>query len=225
MFWIGIKEHIQKMRNIHNLFLSCTQVKYLGSALICPTAGCETILESTYSSLFGVPLSLFGMLTYGAVAALAVSASIKQGKDRAEGFNGGVSRVTDLLILSGVTLLSTCSAELMYILNTQFVGDTCAWCYLSAGLSFSLLLAVVSGMGAERLSKEGAMPGAGALAAGLLTLYLGFGNVGSSNAEVSEVAFYVSLLILRCILCVCVTIQKSGGCPSGEFIIHMHVHQ
>ena len=81
---------------------------------------------------------------------------------------------------------------LMYILQTRFVGEACAWCYLSAGLSFSLLLIVTGGMGFDRLSKEGAMPGAGALAAGLLTLYLGFGNVGSSNAEVSEMPYYVS---------------------------------
>ena len=76
--------------------------------LVCPTSGCETVLESAYSSLFGVPLSLFGMLTYGAVSALAASASIQQERE-GTGFRGG--RGTDLLLLSGVTLLSTCRYE------------------------------------------------------------------------------------------------------------------
>lgn len=162
-------------------------MKLFGAALVCPTSGCETILESSYSSLFGIPLSLFGMLTYGAVSALAASAAIRQEQE------GSVTRATDTVLLSGSILLSTCSAALMYILQARLGGQMCAWCYLSAGLSFSLLLTVAGGMGAQRLRKEGMMPGAGALATGLLTLYLGFGNVGSSNAEVSEVPYYVSL--------------------------------
>ena len=78
-----------------------------------------------------------------------------------------------------------------YILHTRFSGEACTWCYLSAGLSLSLLLAVAGGMGTDRLRQEGAMPGSAALVAALATLYLGFGNVGSSNAEVTEVAYYV----------------------------------
>ena len=100
----------------------CSQVKLFGAPLVCPFSGCETILDSSYSSLFGIPLSLFGMLTYATVASLAAFSAIKQeeGKkadtdnagERGVGI-AGPSKMTDDALLGGVTLLATCSAALM----------------------------------------------------------------------------------------------------------------
>ncbi len=78
-----------------------------GAELVCPVSGCETVLESQYSSLFGLPLSLFGMLAYLSVSVLAVSAAIKKRSTIA------AQADTDMFLLSGATLLSTCSAALM----------------------------------------------------------------------------------------------------------------
>jgi hypothetical protein len=47
-------------------------------------------------------------------------------------------------------------------------------------------------MGSGRL-KAAAIPGAGALVMGLAILFTGLGNVGQSNAEISELAYYVSV--------------------------------
>ena len=84
-------------------------------------------------------------------------------------------------------------APLRYILQTEFAGEACAWCYLSAGLSFSLLFTVASGMGLDRL-RSAAAPGAGALVTSLAALYFGFADVGSSSAySPTELAYSVRL--------------------------------
>lgn len=81
-----------------------------------------------------------------------------------------------------------------YLLQTVFQGEVCAWCYLSAGLSFSLLAAVAGGMGPKRLQASAA-PGAGALMTSLAVLYFGF--TSSSSAQISELAYYVSPAWMR----------------------------
>ena len=45
--------------------------KLVGGEAACPLSGCQTALSSSYSVLFGVPLSAYGALAYGLVAALA----------------------------------------------------------------------------------------------------------------------------------------------------------
>ena len=124
---------------------------------MCPTSGCETILQSEYSTIFGVPLSLLGMGAYGLVAAIATSMAISQEKGSVgspqaadagstvptgEAYagagpsvasssggvgNDGQRARADQALLAGVTLLASCSASLMYVLFTRFEGEACAW--------------------------------------------------------------------------------------------------
>merc|ERR1711977_456718 len=54
-----------------------TFTKVFSSSVFCPTAGCETILTSRYSELFGIPVSFFGCLTYAGVAYLS-SLAVKE---------------------------------------------------------------------------------------------------------------------------------------------------
>jgi len=55
----------------------------------------------------------------------------------------------------GVTLTCCAWASLLrsYLLQTEFSGQPCAWCYLSATLSLSLMATVVSGLPARRLQQ------------------------------------------------------------------------
>jgi uncharacterized membrane protein len=127
------------------------------------------------------------MLTYGSVAALATWAAQKRGESRM--FKASTD-LADQGLLAGASVLASCSAVLIYILQTQFNGESCSWCYLSASLSSALLILVIRGlMGSGRL-KAAAIPGAGALVMGLAILFTGLGNVGQSNAEISELAYY-----------------------------------
>lgn len=75
-----------------------------------------------------------------------------------------------------------------YLLNTKLGGEACTWCYLSAGLSFSLLTTLLVGLPKRQLY-EAAAPGFGALATAMLTLYLGFGPADSSLAQDFELAY------------------------------------
>jgi uncharacterized membrane protein len=81
--------------------------KLLQTGVACPTSGCESVLSSDYAQLFGQPLSLYGVLAYTAVAALAVHADRQQAQQRE------VARPVSLALGAGATLLATCSAFLM----------------------------------------------------------------------------------------------------------------
>ena len=41
------------------------QVKLLDAPLVCPTSGCAPVLNSPYSEVFGVPLSVLGEFSQG----------------------------------------------------------------------------------------------------------------------------------------------------------------
>ena len=50
-----------------------TYVHYQPEALICTAGGgCETVQESSYAELLGIPVALLGLLAYVAVLALVV---------------------------------------------------------------------------------------------------------------------------------------------------------
>ena len=100
-----------------------TFTKVFSSSVFCPTAGCETILTSRYSELFGIPVSFFGCLTYAGVAYLS-SLAVKEREYR-------------LGVVGGATVLASVSAFLAYILFTEFSGETCFWCLSSCFFSFS----------------------------------------------------------------------------------------
>mmetsp|Transcript_16018 Transcript_16018/g.34607 ORF Transcript_16018/g.34607 Transcript_16018/m.34607 type:complete len:363 (+) Transcript_16018:47-1135(+) len=158
-----------------------TFVKLFNTPLVCPTSGCETVLTSEYSTLFGVPLSFLGMLAYGAVGILSSAAS-RSTQDLEQ-------RNLNSALLAGACLLATCSGALLYILQTQFSNEPCAWCYLSAGLSFTLLGTVAAGLGPRRL-QDAMGPGLGAVATTAAVLYFGFGSMGTSNAQITELSYY-----------------------------------
>jgi uncharacterized membrane protein len=44
-------------------------VRWSGNTLLCSTGGCETVQNSSYSELLGVPVALLGLLGYLALAA------------------------------------------------------------------------------------------------------------------------------------------------------------
>lgn len=83
------------------------QSKLLGLQAVCPTSGCDSVLNSAYAQLFGLPLPLFGAAAYGGVAAVAAAAAALRGK-RQE-----VPGALDSALFAGSTLLATCSATLM----------------------------------------------------------------------------------------------------------------
>lgn len=162
--------------------------KLFNTAVACPTNGCDTVLNSPYAELFGVPLPVYGAATYLAVALAAYTAQQQAAKGTIipTWLSGGLA--------AGVGVLAATSGYLMYILHTDLGGASCVWCYASAGLSFALLSSLIAGMDKRQMA-DAAGPGLGATAAAVLTLYLGFGpGQGISNAAELELP-YVSPLV------------------------------
>mmetsp|Transcript_15603 Transcript_15603/g.26985 ORF Transcript_15603/g.26985 Transcript_15603/m.26985 type:complete len:349 (-) Transcript_15603:233-1279(-) len=158
-----------------------TLMKLQGSSPVCPISGCEAVLSSSYSEIHGVPLAALGMAAYGFVAICSVLAARRAASERsAQHFHTAM--------LAGSTLLAGISAVLVYLLQTEFSGDTCVWCYGSATLSFTLLVLTILGLPPRQLA-QAAGPGVGTLVTGLAVLYLGLANTQSSRADGLELAY------------------------------------
>lgn len=41
-----------------------TVIKFTQGSTVCPTKGCDIVLASSYATVFGLPLALFGFLAY-----------------------------------------------------------------------------------------------------------------------------------------------------------------
>ncbi|WRH67929.1 MAG: vitamin K epoxide reductase family protein [Planktothrix sp. GU0601_MAG3] len=75
---------------IENIYL--TSIKLLGGTAVCPTSGCEEVLNSPYSTVLGLPLTLFGFFAYATVLLLAVAPLIlKPGDSKIPSPKGGNS--------------------------------------------------------------------------------------------------------------------------------------
>ncbi|MFM7312587.1 MAG: vitamin K epoxide reductase family protein [Cyanobium sp.] len=114
--------------------LSCSSQGFFGCN------GCEKVLSSAWGSLFGQPLSLFGLLAYGAVLLMAVVPLVLQGETRIQ---------LGRLSWWGLFLTSTAMAVFSLVLvGVMLFGikDCCPFCILSALISLSLfVLSLIGG--------------------------------------------------------------------------------
>jgi uncharacterized membrane protein len=97
----------------------------LGYELFCPFAtGCDTVQNSPYAILFGVPVSLLGMLGFSVYIVLALIGLR----------SGGATRwyLHALLVLSAVEVAFT---SYMAYLQVAVIRAVCSWCMLSAALT------------------------------------------------------------------------------------------
>ncbi|XP_057804760.1 thiol-disulfide oxidoreductase LTO1-like isoform X1 [Salvia miltiorrhiza] len=126
-----------------------TYLKLTGSDAFCPTGGgsCTTILTSDYSSVFGVPLPLFGMLAYGLVASLGLQLGTEK-----RTFDTGKSN-GEIILVGITTSMAVASAYFLYILSTEFSGESCLYCLASATLSFSLFFITLKRFGLQEIQK------------------------------------------------------------------------
>lgn len=109
---------------LDSLYLYISHVA--GASLVCgPLVGCNEVAASPYSLLFGIPLSLLGVLFYGGMFVLAAALfSHYRGKAM-------------LLFLVGAILGSLMSLYFLYV-QGALIGAWCVYCILSALISFLL---------------------------------------------------------------------------------------
>ncbi|QIZ72888.1 vitamin K epoxide reductase family protein [Oxynema aestuarii] len=122
-----------------------TVIKLMGDSATCPTSGCDEVLNSPYATVFGFPLTLFGLVAYVGMTGFAVGpfavdpAENKELRSRLEDW-------TWWLILVGGTSMAIFSGYLMYLLAYK-IQALCIYCLASA--LFSLTLFVLAWMGKD----------------------------------------------------------------------------
>ncbi|KAF6135619.1 hypothetical protein GIB67_028190 [Kingdonia uniflora] len=131
-------------------FLETGYLSYLkitNSDVLCPISGgsCSDILNSDYALVFGIPLPLIGMVTYGLVAFLGLNLSAK---DLPFGLDESNGRA---ILLGATTSIAAASGYFLYLLSTKFAGASCAYCLLSAALSFTLFFTTLKNYGLQEI--------------------------------------------------------------------------
>lgn len=126
-----------------------TATKLLGGEAACPTTGCEQVLSSFYAEVFGIPLSLFGLIAYIAMAVFAL-APLLVNPDTNKPLRNKLDNSTWLLLFIGATAMLVFSAYLMYIMVTEFVvpygaGGICIYCIVSAVLAAAMFVLTILG--------------------------------------------------------------------------------
>jgi uncharacterized membrane protein len=110
----------------------------LFGAAACPTDSCA-VLASRYATVFGQPLSLFGMLAYLAIAVLAL-APLLISPEGNKSLRSDVEGKSWLFLFLGTTAMLLFSGYLMFIMFSEFVfggksmglGGICYFCLFSA---------------------------------------------------------------------------------------------
>lgn len=128
-----------------------TATRLFGGATACPTKGCELVLSSNYATVFGLPLSLFGLLAYLTVGGLAI-APILVSPEKNKELRQKLETLTWLPLFAITTAMLVFSAYLMYIMATEFIAQygfqsICIYCVVSA--LFALTLVVLTLIGRE----------------------------------------------------------------------------
>lgn len=93
------------------------QAHYAGTSVVCSTGGCETVAQSRYSEIFGVPVALIGLA--GSVAILG-SLLIRGVPGRAAGL--------------GLTLTGLLFAVYLIVVQVVVIGAVCEWCVANDAL-------------------------------------------------------------------------------------------
>jgi uncharacterized membrane protein len=118
----------------------------LGYRLFCPFAtGCDTVQDSPYAVILGIPVSLLGMVGFAVYFALAVTALRSNAREWLYG----------LLVLS---LLEVGFTSYMAYLQIAVIRAVCSWCMFSAAVTVALALLVIFGIfGGTRRTKAMAL--------------------------------------------------------------------
>lgn len=120
-----------------------TITKLAGGSAICPTEGCEKVLESPYAVVFGLPLALFGFLAYSSTIAAAVAPWFVDTETN-KAFRANLENWTWLFMFAGGTSMMLFSAYLMYISNIV-IKSFCLYCVGSAICAFALFIITIIG--------------------------------------------------------------------------------
>ncbi|WP_413160001.1 vitamin K epoxide reductase family protein [Capilliphycus salinus ALCB114379] len=128
-----------------------TWVKLTGGSAACPTAGCDQVLNSPYASVFGLPLTLFGLLAYLTMGAIAIVPLLVDPHAQ-KSLRANLEEQTRLLMFALSTAMVVFSGYLMNIMVFE-IGEWCPYCIASAVFAVSLFVLSIWGHDWEDLGQ------------------------------------------------------------------------
>jgi len=106
-----------------------TLMHYSDNTVACIiTTGCETVANSIYSAIFGIPVALLGVLWYSTAIGL-MTAYYDTGK------------AFFLKFFAGFGTIAAMSSAFFIYAQIVLLKSICFWCMISAGISFTLFFA------------------------------------------------------------------------------------
>jgi uncharacterized membrane protein len=114
---------------------------FADSSLFCELGhGCDTVKDSEYSAIFGVPVALLGVLMYIAIFATAVAGALRP------------QSLRDLASLGvfGMAFFGTIYSAYLTWLELYRIEAVCMWCTISALLLMAILAISVTNLVARR---------------------------------------------------------------------------
>ncbi|EAW33729.1 vitamin K epoxide reductase family protein [Lyngbya sp. PCC 8106] len=158
-----------------------TWVKLTGGSAACPTDGCNQVLNSPYASVFGLPLTLFGLLAYLSMGVIAIAPLLVDSHSQ-KSLRANLEEQTRLLMFALSTAMVVFSGYLMNIMVVE-IGEFCPYCVASALFAVSLFVLSIWGHDWEDVGQL-LLTG---LTIGMVTLIGALGLYGSINADIKVV--------------------------------------
>ncbi len=120
-----------------------TIAKFTTGSVLCPTSGCDKVLNSPYATAFGVPLSLLGCVAYLSIAILALAPK-SVNPETNKGLYSQLENRTwqGLFIITAAMVVF--SSYLMYLMAFE-IQELCIYCISSAVFALSLFVLVLLG--------------------------------------------------------------------------------
>ncbi|MEB3278157.1 MAG: vitamin K epoxide reductase family protein [Lyngbya sp.] len=158
-----------------------TWVKLTGGSAACPTEGCNQVLNSPYASVFGLPLTLFGLLAYLSMGLVAIAPLLVDPHSQ-KSLRANLEEQTRLLMFALSTAMVVFSGYLMNIMIFE-IGEFCPYCVASALFAVSLFVLSIWGHDWEDMGQL-LLTG---LTIGMVTLIGALGLYGSINGSQTSV--------------------------------------
>ncbi|MGA1622597.1 MAG: vitamin K epoxide reductase family protein [Synechocystis sp.] len=134
-----------------------TYVSFSGGEALCPVdpetggSSCDIVLQSAYARILGIPLSVFGLSAYIAMAIFALAPFIVNA-DSNKKQRTFLENLSGRFLLIGGTAMAVFSGYLMYIAFFR-LQESCLYCIGSATCSLLLFILAIIGREWEEMSQ------------------------------------------------------------------------
>ena len=162
-----------------------TVVALTGGKTACPIdkvsgiSSCDLVLQSSYAKVFGMPLSLFGLLAYLAMIVFALAPYLVNAEKNKQQRNQ-LEKITGRMLLIGGTAMAVFSGYLMYISFFK-LNEACLYCLTSAICSITLFILAIIGREWEEMGQVFFTT----IIVGLVTIMGSLGLYASANGPVA----------------------------------------